>query len=305
MSGHEFFYFLLSCLPGVGTVKAQRLLAYFGQAPEHALSAGLTELMEAGDLKADQAASFVKLRDSGEAAKRYLQMKRSGISMVCAGDEDYPESLNQIPGKPLCLYYRGALPDSGDPAAAVVGARRCTVYGKQTAMQIGKVCAENGISVISGLAVGIDSAAGRAAILAGGRTWAVLACGVDICYPRENINLFEGILETGGGILSEYPPGTKPLRAHFPVRNRLISGLSDVCVVVEAAGKSGSLITADQAAEQGRDILAVPGRMSDEMSRGCNCLIAQGAQILLEPSDIVRHPDIQRKKQMGNSGQTE
>lgn len=300
MNGNEFLFFLLSCLPGVGTVRAQKLLAYFGQDPGRTLTASREEL-EAAGLSLRQAEGFLKLRDSGEAKRRYLKMKREGIRMVCAGDEDYPEMLKSIPGKPLCLYYRGRLPDGSAPAAAVVGSRRCTVYGKGVAMKIGEICAREGISVISGLAAGIDGAAGRAAVSAGGRSWAVLACGVDICYPRENIDLFEGILETGGGILSEYPPGTEPLREHFPVRNRLISGLSDVCIVVEAAFESGSLITADQAAEQGRDILAVPGRISDEMSRGCNRLIAQGAQILLEPADIVNHPDILKKKQKEKS----
>ncbi|MCH3986590.1 MAG: DNA-processing protein DprA [Lachnospiraceae bacterium] len=295
MNQKEYLYFLFSCLPGVGTVRAQKLLAFFGNDPERILHAGREEIEKAAGLKERQAQEFIRLRESGEAARRYQNMKRAGIRMVCEGSAGYPEKLTMIPGKPLCLFWRGTLPEDDTPAAAVVGSRRCTMYGKMAAAQIGRVCAENGVSVISGLASGIDAAAGRAAVEAGGRTWAVLGCGVDICYPRENIDLFEAILESGGGILSEYPPGTEPLREHFPVRNRIISGLADVCVVVEAAEKSGSLITADQAAEQGKDILAVPGRMNDAMSSGCNRLLAQGAQILLTPADIVRHPDIQKK----------
>lgn len=295
MSQKEYLYFLLSCLPGVGTVRAGRLLEHFGNNPERILGAGREEIGKAAGLSAGQASEFIRMRDGGQAERKYHAMKRAGIRMICEGDDGYPGRLLTIPGRPLCLYFRGSLPDNTLPAAALVGARNCTLYGKAAAMQIGRVCAQNGIAVISGLAAGIDAAAGRAAADSGGKSWAVLGCGVDICYPKENIDLFEAILMSGGGILSEYPPGTEPLREHFPVRNRIISGLADVCVVIEAAEKSGSLITADQAAEQGRDILAVPGRMSDPMSRGCNRLIAQGAQILMDPSDLVSHPDIQKK----------
>ncbi len=297
MNQKEFLYFLFSCLPGVGTVRAQKLMNNFDGNPETILRAGREEIERAGGLKPGQASEFIRMRDSGQAVRKYQKMKESGIRMICDGDAGYPENLLTIPGRPLCLYYRGCLPENTAPSAALVGARNCTMYGKSVAMQLGRICARNGISVISGLACGVDAAAGRAATGAGGKSWAVLGCGVDICYPRENIDLFEAILMSGGGILSEYPPGTEPLRGHFPVRNRIISGLSDVCVVIEAAEKSGSLITADQAAEQGRDILAVPGRMSDAMSLGCNRLIAQGAQILQDPYDIVRHPDIQKKLQ--------
>lgn len=290
-----FASFLYSSLPFVGTVKADRILTCFDDKVERLLTAGHDELIQAG-LNSEQAQAFLHLRDSGEALARFEKMRQRGIQMSLAGDASYPKNLLTIPGRPLCLFYRGTLPDSRLPAVAVVGSRRCSLYGRQAAEAIADACAAAGIGVISGLAAGIDGAAGRAALKRGGKTWAVLGCGVDICYPRENFDLMEGILQSGGGILSEYPPGTPPLRWHFPVRNRIISGLSDICVIVEAAERSGSLITADQAAEQGRDVLALPGRVSDTMSKGCNWLIAQGAQMILGLEDVTGHPDICHKQ---------
>ena len=171
--------------------------------------------------------------------------------------------------------------------SAVIGARRCTPYGEKYAVEFARALAEMGVEIISGMARGIDGMGHRGALLGGGKTYAVLGCGVDVCYPKEHIGLYTDILEQGGGILSEQPPGTPPLAHHFPARNRIISGLSDAVLVMEAGRKSGSLITVDMALEQGRDVYALPGPVNSSLSDGCNRLIRQGAGILLSPEDLA------------------
>ncbi len=190
----------------------------------------------------------------------------------------YPARFDSLPDKPDLLYVIGELPDDHAPSVAIIGARMCSRYGHNTAFTFGKKLAEKGVSVVSGMALGIDGAAQEGALAGGGKTYAVLGCGVDVCYPRSNTNLYNQI-PGHGGILSELPPGTKPLRYNFPLRNRLIAALADVVIVVEARKKSGSLITVDYALEQGKSVYAVPGRVGDALSDGCNFLIAQGAGI--------------------------
>ena len=190
----------------------------------------------------------------------------------------YPGRFEGLAGMPAGLYCLGNLPEEDIPTVGIVGARLCSHYGHRVAYDFGKYLAEKGIQVISGLALGIDGYAQEGALAGGGRTFAVMGCGADVCYPRSNKALYEKILSSGG-IISEEKPGTPPLSYLFPKRNRLISALSDVVVVVEAREKSGSLITVDFALEQGRSVLAVPGRVGDALSDGCNYLIAQGAGI--------------------------
>ena len=169
------------------------------------------------------------------------------------------------------------------------------------ALSFGEELAKNGFIIVSGMAKGVDGIAHRGALNGGGLTYAVLGCGPDICYPRENKGLYRDILKKGG-ILSEYPPGTMPLPIHFPARNRIISGLSDIVLVIEARERSGSLITADMALEQGRDVYALPGPVTSELSRGCNCLIKQGAEVLLSPDELLRESGIwQRISKSDNS----
>ena len=165
-----------------------------------------------------------------------------------------PEKLKRISDYPYALYVKGSLPDKAAKKAALVGARRCTPYGEKYAVDFGKVLAEHGVQIISGMARGVDGMGHRGALLGNGKTFAVLGCGVDVCYPREHIGLYVDILEQGGGIISEMPPGTPPFPQNFPARNRIISGLSDVVLVMEAGEKSGSLITVDLALEQGREV---------------------------------------------------
>ncbi len=209
-----------------------------------------------------------------------------GIRFISREHPKFPERLKEIPDPPFGLFVKGALPRPDIPAAAIIGARSCSLYGKEKAAELGSFLAENGIQVISGMALGIDGAAQWAALEAKGKSFAVLGCGADICYPKSNRSLYER-LASEGGILTEYPPGTQPLAMHFPVRNRIISGLSDCVAVVEAREKSGSLITADLALDQGKEVFAVPGRMEDPLSRGCNRLIAQGAGILWEKEELL------------------
>ena len=213
-------------------------------------------------------------------------MAKSGIRFACRHDRQFPDRLKKLPDCPYGLFYKGRLPDALKPAAAVIGARACSAYGALAARQAGESLARAGIPVVSGMAAGIDGISQAACLEAGGESFAVLGCGPDICYPRSNIDLYEK-LKTRGGIISELPPAVPPLRHHFPQRNRIISGLADVLVVVEAREKSGTLITAGFALDQGKDVFAMPGRCTDDLSRGCNSLIADGAGVILDARETA------------------
>lgn len=218
--------------------------------------------------------------------KRINKHLPEGIRYISKGDKAFPQRLLELHDCPKGIYVMGKLPDPEKKTVAIVGARMCSAYGRAVASCFARVLAANDVQVISGLALGIDGAAHEGALLAGGETFAVLAGGVDICYPRANIEIYEQ-MKTKGGIISEAPPGYPSLSQLFPKRNRIISVLSDLVLVVEARKKSGSLITADFAGEQGRDLFAVPGRLEDELSRGCNELISQGAGIALSPESLL------------------
>ncbi|QOV19828.1 DNA-protecting protein DprA [Blautia liquoris] len=201
-------------------------------------------------------------------------------------DPRYPMRLKMIPKRPGGLYVKGELPGDDLPSVAIAGARACSSYGKQQAFEFAKVLAGQGVQIISGLAYGIDASAHEGALAAGGKTFAVLGCGVDICYPKENYPVYRRMIESGG-VLSEFAPGSAPKPWHFPIRNRLISGLADAVLIAEAREKSGSLITADYALDQGKTVFALPGRVSDALSKGCNYLLYQGAQVAYEPGCIL------------------
>lgn len=208
------------------------------------------------------------------------------IRVVRREDGAYPARLKEIPGPPGELYVMGSLPGEDRAAVAVIGARDCSEYGRQVAARLGRMLGKNGIQVVSGMARGIDGIAQEAAVEVGGSSFAVLGSGVDICYPTQNRRLYEK-LKTAGGILSEYPPGTPVKAWHFPPRNRIVSGLADAVIVVEAREKSGTLITVDMALEQGREVYAVPGRLTDGLSAGCNRLLKLGAGILVDPEEFL------------------
>lgn len=211
--------------------------------------------------------------------RQYEEFSKKGIRFCSCFCAEYPARFFGLKGMPYGIYYKGRLPEQC-LNAAIVGARRCSGYGEEMTLHFAEALASQGVAVISGMAHGVDGIAHRGALNVGGMTVAVLGCGVDVCYPREHIGLYKDI-EEKGCILSEYPPGTKPLASHFPARNRIISALADVVLVMEAKEKSGSLITADMALEQGKEVYALPGMVSSELSRGCNKLISEGAGILL------------------------
>ncbi len=218
--------------------------------------------------------------------KKLEYMEENGISFTYCGENTFPSSLSLLKGTPLWLYYKGKLPDINLPCVAVVGARACSEYGRFIAKELGRELAVKGIQIISGMARGVDSYAHRGCIAGNGITFAVLASGVDVCYPRENYPMYEEIYQLGG-IISENPLGTSPISCLFPMRNRIISGLSDLIIVVEAKEKSGSLITVEYGLMQGKDIMAVPGRVTEPLSKGCNRLIREGAGVVTCVSDVL------------------
>lgn len=225
----------------------------------------------------------------GTGTSRKISTKMSQedeIFFITPFDENYPEKLRNIPDAPGGLYVRGRLPVESEVTVAVIGARDCSDYGRYVAEGLGAFFGKNGVTVVSGMARGIDGISQWAAMEAGGTSIGVLGCGADICYPAKNRALFDRLAEQGT-ILTEYPPGTPPKAMNFPARNRIVSGLADAVVVVEARSKSGTLITVDMALEQGREVFVVPGRITDRLSDGCNRLIKQGAEILLSPEELL------------------
>lgn len=277
-------YFMASLI-GLGCNTKRKLLSAFGS------SAAIWEaddktLKESGILNDDHISILLDSKDEHRLISEFEEMKAKGIRLVTMEDEEYPRQLLTISDPPYGIFYKGRMPSSDESMISIVGARNCSAYGQTMARELAKALSKQGYSIVSGMAKGIDGYAHDGALVAKGRTYAVLGCGVDICYPRSNKVLYDAIIENGG-ILSEYPPGTNPLPTFFPMRNRIISGLSRAVIVAEARERSGSLITADLALEQGRDVYAVPGRITDDMSTGCNRLIAQGAGIVYSKESLI------------------
>ncbi|MCR5715783.1 MAG: DNA-processing protein DprA [Lachnospiraceae bacterium] len=210
-----------------------------------------------------------------------------GIRITAPGLSEYPEKLAEIPDRPEVLYYRGNLPNADRPSVAIIGARRCSSYGSFVAQEFAGALAKENIQIISGLALGIDSVGQKEAFEQGGDTFGVLGCGVDICYPASNRALYRQLIASSGGVLSEFAPGTKAMAANFPQRNRIISALSDLVLVVEARIRSGTMITVSMALEQGREVMAIPGRITDPLQGGCLYLLQQGAGMALKPEDVL------------------
>ncbi len=220
-----------------------------------------------------------------EIEREFNALEKMGARITSIKDESYPEPLKKIPDAPLLLYQKGRL-EAGDNILAIVGSRKATAEGMHLSETIGETMSSLGITVVSGLARGIDASAHKGALRGEGKTIAVLGCGIDICYPAENRRLFERIAEEGV-IFTEYGPGTRPFARNFPERNRIIAGLSKGVLVVEAAEKSGSLITARLGAEYGKSVMAIPGSIFDEEYRGANSLIKQGAKLIADSGDII------------------
>lgn len=239
-----------------------------------------------GILTKKQAKNLMESRNIWDFAKEKEKLKKLDIRFIPRIDPDFPEKLKNIPNPPFALYVKGKLPDENMPSVAIIGARMCSDYGRFMARQLGKGLAHAGVQVISGMARGVDGISQKAALEAGGGSFGIVGSGADVCYPEENRPLYEGLCKNGG-IITEYPPGTMPKAGFFPMRNRIISGLADVVVVVEARLKSGTQITVDTALEQGREVVALPGRVTDRLSDGCNQLICQGAGIVLGVEDVL------------------
>lgn len=231
-------------------------------------------------------ARIIESKKTWDIEREWQSLLQSKICFTSQEQADYPQQLRELPDAPYGIFYRGKIPEAEEFRVAIVGARMCSEYGRTIAREIARELAAHDVAVVSGMARGIDAAGHRGALDSGGSTYAVFGCGVDICYPNYHRQLYYEI-EQHGGLLSEYLPGTNPLPGYFPQRNRLISALSDVVLIIEAKEKSGSLITADFALEQGRDVYALPGRVTDALSSGCNRLIAQGAGIILSVEDCL------------------
>jgi DNA processing protein len=278
------FWLGLTKLEGLGVRGAHRLVEHFGS-PQAAYMASLTELESCG-IPAHVAQSIFAQAGLKEAARDLEASSKTGCRVVAYSSDDYPPLLKQTPDPALLLYVRGDVKVLSHHAVAIVGTRRPTAYGSQVAQRLARDLAQRQLVVVSGLARGIDSAAHRGALEAGGKTVAVLGSGIDVIYPRENKRLAEQVAQSGA-LISEFPPGTSPSPENFPIRNRTISGLSLGVVVVEAAEYSGSLITARLAVEQNREVFAVPGNITSAQSFGPNHLIKQGAKLVDEWMDVI------------------
>ncbi len=282
----KLFAFWLCNLQGFGNRKIGRLLEYFGS-PEAVFYGEESRFAKIPNLSKKDQERLAIGRSLDVLKRQYEEACRQGISFVYRDEGDYPEKLRQFEDMPYGIFYKGHLPIPSRPSVAVVGARNASFEGKQLADKFGYELAENGIQVISGMARGIDIAAQRGAMKAVyGRTYGVLGTGVDICYPREHIEPYM-IMQENGGVISEFPLHTPALPYHFPMRNRIISGLSDGILVIEAGKESGSLITAEIGLEQGKDIFVVPGNLMNPKYEGGNELLKNGAGVVTKVQDIL------------------
>ncbi len=290
-AGDRLYWVGFNLVRGIGAVRLQGLVDHFGDVA--AAWRGSPEDLRAAGLGSKIVDRLVELRASLDLEKLWERISSQGIHVVTWQDELYPSRLKEIEQPPPVLYVRGELRPEDDFAVAIVGTRRITPYGRQITDDLAAYLAGNGITIVSGLARGVDAAAHTAAVRAGGRTLAVLGSGVDRIYPAENRSLADQIMQHGA-VLSDYPVGTAPEATNFPPRNRIISGLSLAVVVVEAGETSGALITAEFAAEQGREVFAVPGSILAAQSKGTNRLIQNGALPLVTPDDLLQALNLTR-----------
>lgn len=296
------YYLAFSYFLGIGPIKFKQLITHFGD-PKKAYEADAKELEKIlGDKLTEK---FLKFRQAFSSDSILEQLFKKNIQVLTLEDKDYPNKLRQISDPPICLYVLGnkkilnnvETPHQGisNNILAIVGTRKPTSYGLQIAQQFAGELVQYGFVIVSGMALGIDSAAHWSAIKNGGKTIAVLGCGVDIIYPPSNKTLYQKIIESGGAIISEFPPGHTVLKGLFIARNRIISGLSDGVLVIEGTKDSGSLITARYAAEQGREVFAPPSPITSPLSEAPNILLKQGAKLVTAVSDILEEYQIRIK----------
>ncbi len=285
MSSPDRRYYLgFNLVPGIGPARLARLQSYCGSL-EAAWHASSIDLAAAG-LDARSSAALIATRARLDLDTELERVAAAGVDILCLDDATYPRLLREIPGAPPLIYVRGILGEADDWAIAMVGTRTPTTYGREAAFHLSSNLARAGVTIVSGLALGVDTLAHEAALQAGGRTLAVLGCGVDLPYPERNRRLAGRIIEQGA-LISDYPLGTLPVAANFPPRNRIISGLSRGVLVVEAGERSGALITVSFALEQGRDVFALPGPIFSRQSAGCNQLIRDGAALIRSAEDLL------------------
>lgn len=285
---------------GIGPIRLRELRQHFGDL-EAAWNASESELIAAG-LDRRALTNLLQVRRSANLDEMLRAVEALGVTVLTLDDPDYPALLREIPDPPPVLYIKGCFIESDQWAVAFVGTRHATMYGRDMAAQLVDSLVQSGITIVSGLALGIDGAAHKAALQAGGRTIAVLGSGIDRVYPTEHARLAEEIASRGV-LVTEFPPGTPPDGKNFPIRNRIISGLSLGVVVVEAPEASGALLTADRAAEQGRDVFAVPGNVTLRNSLGTNRLIQSGAKLVITAEDILdelnlTHPSVETRTRL-------
>ena len=280
----DLYWIWLSELKGVGPVRQKRLLQVFKH-PENVYRASPGELITVPGLGPETVKSITQARSLDRAERIVEDLAKLNINILRYDQASYLQAVKDTAEAPVVLYYRGHLPESG-LGVGIVGARRCTAYGKQVTIEAATFLAQQGIPIVSGMAKGIDGYAHTACLQAGGYTMAILGNGVDTCYPQEHQSLMEQIIHTGA-VLSPYPPRTPARPRHFPRRNSLISAWSYKLLVVEAGEKSGALITAQSALKQNKAVMAVPNGIFCPESKGCNRLIAQGALIYLEPTQLL------------------
>lgn len=282
------YWLAVSRVPHIGPVRIDRLLQRFGSlsAAWSATGEELRAVLEPRPLS-----ELIEARRRVDPHRELERIEASGIRILHPGHREYPRLLAEVSGRPAVLYCRGAILPEDDAAVGIVGTRRASSYGRQVAERIAAELAQAGVTVVSGLARGVDAAAHAAALNAGGRTIAVLGSGVDVIYPAEHGLLADRVLESGA-IVSEQPPGAKPDAQNFPARNRIISGMSVGVVVVEAPMRSGALITATFAADQGREVFVVPGSVFASNSEGTNALLRDGARIVRDGADVLEDLNI-------------
>ncbi len=291
MKSRDLYHWVaLSMAPGVGSILFKRLTQAFGT-PEAVFQASSKDLERVEGIGPKVLESLKRLGWKGQVEKELRSAEKIGARLVTWDDDEYPPNLKQIYDPPPILYVLGSLKPQDRRAVAVVGSRYPTAYGLMFAQRIAMGLSQQGITVVSGLARGVDSSAHRGALTAGGRTIGVLGCGIDIFYPPENRRLY-GEVEAQGALITEFPLGTPPDSDHFPIRNRVISGISLGVVVVEATLRSGSLITARFALDQGREVFAVPGNADSARSAGANRLIREGAKLVTRAEDILEEISI-------------
>ena len=279
------YWVWLSSISGIGAVSAAALLRHF-DTPEDIYNAGAEDYVNIEGIKPREIKRLMQ-KDIEPANEILASCAHIKCRVVTLQDAEYPDRLKSIFDPPIVLYVRGALPAIDDePVVSIVGTRKCTPYGIKATENIAYALSRRGITVATGLARGIDTAAVRGALRGGGCVLGVIGCGLDIVYPPENTAIFKDVLRSGA-IISEYPPGSPPIPPHFPARNRIISGLSLGVTVIEAPAKSGALITASRALEQGRDVFVLPGNVDSRCCEGSNALLREGAIPILSAGDII------------------